>query len=129
MAGDLRRARALSRTDADVVLIDGVRSAEAITEIRRIIGDKPLLFNQIAGGKSPGLSLPELSALEVDLAIYSTPCLFAAQEGMDNALIRLRHADGRLPELNIDRVGVTPPLGLLEHNISRHHGTPVRAGR
>ena len=47
------------RTDADVVLIDGVRSAGAITEIRTVIGDKPLLFNQIAGGKSPRLSLPD----------------------------------------------------------------------
>jgi hypothetical protein len=36
------------------------------------------LFNQIAGGKSP--RLPELSALAVDVAIASTPCLFAAKE-------------------------------------------------
>ncbi|QYN18976.1 oxaloacetate decarboxylase [Amycolatopsis sp. DSM 110486] len=124
----LRRAEALARTDADVVLIDGVRSAEAITEIRTAIGDKPLLFNQIAGGKSPRLSLPELSALGVDVAIYSTPCLFAAQEAMDNALIRLRHDDGRLPELGAGGVGVAQSLGLLERNISRHHATPARVG-
>ncbi|MEV0068090.1 MULTISPECIES: hypothetical protein [unclassified Amycolatopsis] len=42
-----------------MVLIDGVRSAGAITEIRTVIGDKPLLFNQIAGGKSARLSLPD----------------------------------------------------------------------
>ncbi|MEU4674433.1 isocitrate lyase/PEP mutase family protein [Amycolatopsis sp. NPDC023774] len=124
----LRRAEALAQTDADVVLIDGVRSAEAITQIRTVIGDKPLLFNQIAGGKSPRLSLPELSALGVDVAIYSTPCLFAAQEAMDNALIRLRHDDGRLPVLGADGVGVAQSLELLERNISRHHATSGRIG-
>jgi 2-methylisocitrate lyase-like PEP mutase family enzyme len=117
----MRRARALAETDADVVLIDGVRSAEAITEIRQVIGNKPLLFNQIAGGKSPRLSLPELARLGVDVAIYSTPCLFAAQEAMDNALIQLRHDDGRLPEVGESGVGVAQSLGLLERNISRHH--------
>jgi 2-methylisocitrate lyase-like PEP mutase family enzyme len=117
----MRRARALAETDADVVLIDGVRSAEAITEIRQVIGNKPLLFNQIAGGKSPRLSLPELARLGVDVAIYSTPCLFAAQEAMDNALIQLRHDDGRLPAVGESGVGVAQSLGLLERNISRHH--------
>lgn len=50
----LTRAKALAATDADVVLVDGVRDVEAIRRIRDSIGDKPLLFNQIAGGRSPG---------------------------------------------------------------------------
>ncbi|MEV5721860.1 isocitrate lyase/PEP mutase family protein [Amycolatopsis mediterranei] len=125
----IRRAEALARTDADVVLVDGVRSVEDITEIRRVIGRKPLLFNQIAGGKSPRLSLPELSALGVDMAIYSTPCLFAAQEAMDNALSRLRRDDGRLPDLGDSGVGVTQTLELLERNISRHHSAPAEETR
>ncbi|MCQ8832202.1 isocitrate lyase/PEP mutase family protein [Streptomyces malaysiensis] len=117
----LRRAKALAATDADVVLVDGVRSIEWIHKVRRIIGDKPLLFNQIAGGKSPRLSLSELSELGVDVAIYSTPCLFAAQTAIDRALTKLREADGRLPQTGPDTVGVAECLALLEKNISRHH--------
>ncbi|MEV4434406.1 isocitrate lyase/PEP mutase family protein [Streptomyces sp. NPDC049585] len=117
----LRRAEALAATEADVVLVDGVRSVEWIRKIRGVIGDKPLLFNQIAGGKSPRLSLTELGDLGVDVAIYSTPCLFAAQTAMDEALRRLKGEDGRLPEVVPGSVGVAECLGLLERNISRHH--------
>ncbi|MFF5439952.1 oxaloacetate decarboxylase [Streptomyces achromogenes] len=117
----LRRAKALAATDADVVLVDGVRSVDWIHKVRKVIGDKPLLFNQIAGGKSPRLSLSELSALGVDVAIYSTPCLFAAQTAIDRALTELKQADGRLPQTGPDSVGVAECLALLEKNISRHH--------
>ncbi|MFJ6572059.1 oxaloacetate decarboxylase [Streptomyces sp. NPDC091292] len=119
----LRRAEALARTDADVVLVDGVRSVEWIRRIRAVVGDKPLLFNQIAGGKSPRLSLSELTELGVDVAIYSTPCLFAAHQAMDTALAELKYADGRLPAVRDDAaaVGVRESTELLARNISRHH--------
>ncbi|MEU1278585.1 isocitrate lyase/PEP mutase family protein [Streptomyces sp. NPDC005805] len=118
-----RRAVALAKSGADVVLVDGVRSVESIRRVRDAIGDTPLLFNQIAGGKSPRLSLTELSALGVDLAIYSTPCLFAAHEAIDRALRELKAADGRLPDTagTPDAVGVRESTRLLERNISRHH--------
>ncbi|MFE2376793.1 oxaloacetate decarboxylase [Streptomyces sp. NPDC059398] len=125
----LHRAAALAKTDADVVLVDGVRSVEWIRRIRDVIGDKPLLFNQIAGGKSPRLSLPELDALDVDVAIYSTPCLFAAHEAIDTAMRTLKAADGRLPRVSGPRsVGVPESTQLLERNISRHHDSPSRLG-
>ncbi|GAA2272181.1 oxaloacetate decarboxylase [Kitasatospora cystarginea] len=117
----LRRAEALAATDADVILVDGVRSVDWIRKVRAVIGDKPLLFNQIAGGKSPRLSLPELTELGVDVAIYSTPCLFAAHSAIDQALVELKKADGRLPEFTADSVGVAESLALLERNISRNH--------
>ncbi|GCD93190.1 isocitrate lyase/PEP mutase family protein [Embleya hyalina] len=118
----LRRAAALAETDADVVLVDGVRSIEWISRIRAVIGDKPLLFNQIAGGKSPRLSLTELTELDVDVAIYSTPCLFAAHSAIDAALADLAFADGRLPQVNEGAgIGVRESTELLEKNISRHH--------
>ncbi|GHF70173.1 carboxyvinyl-carboxyphosphonate phosphorylmutase [Streptomyces mashuensis] len=123
----LRRAKALAATEADVVLVDGVRDVDRIRMVREVIGDKPLLFNQIAGGKSPRLSLPELTELGVDVAIYSTPCLFAAQAAMDEALRALRRNDGRLPATGDGAgVGVAECLALLEKNISRHH-TPAPA--
>ncbi|GAA3487035.1 MULTISPECIES: isocitrate lyase/PEP mutase family protein [Streptomyces] len=121
----LRRARALAATDADVILVDGVRSTEWIQRIREVVGGKPLLFNQIAGGKSPRLSLTELTGLGVDAAIYSTPCLFAAHQAMETALAELRLADGRLPAADVSTVGVRESTALLARNISRHHGAPT----
>ncbi|WP_299537165.1 oxaloacetate decarboxylase [uncultured Streptomyces sp.] len=122
----LRRAAALAETEADVVLVDGVRSVEWIRRIRGVVGDKPLLFNQIAGGKSPRLSLTELTELGVDVAIYSTPCLFAAHRAMDTALAELKFADGRLPATDeAGGIGVSQSTDLLARNISRHHGSPA----
>ncbi|MFF6774078.1 oxaloacetate decarboxylase [Streptomyces sp. NPDC012637] len=123
----LHRAQRLAATEADVVLVDGVRSVEWIRRIREVVDGKPLLFNQIAGGKSPRLSLSELSELGVDVAIYSTPCLFAAHAAMDSALAELKAADGRLPSFDPESgVGVAASTRLLERNIARHHDTTSR---
>ncbi|MEV5599056.1 isocitrate lyase/PEP mutase family protein [Streptomyces sp. NPDC052496] len=118
----VRRAAALAETDADVVLVDGVRSVAWIERIRSVVGSKPLLFNQIAGGKSPRLSLSELTELGVDVAIYSTPCLFAAHGAIDGALADLKNADGRLPGTGqTGSVELRCATELLEKNISRRH--------
>jgi 2-methylisocitrate lyase-like PEP mutase family enzyme len=123
----LDRAKALAATDADVILVDGIRSVEWIRRVRDVVGDKPLLFNQIAGGKSPRLSLDELSELGVDVAIYSTPCLFAAHEAMDSALAELKGAGGRLPVVDPERgIGVRAATSLLELNMA--HRRTERAG-
>ncbi|MFJ5797157.1 isocitrate lyase/PEP mutase family protein [Streptomyces decoyicus] len=125
----LRRAAALAETDADVVLVDGVRSVDGIRRIRQVTGAKPLLFNQIAGGKSPRLSLSELTALGIDVAIYSTPCLFAAHRAMETAMAELKYADGRLPAAGDGggEVGVKEATELLTRNISRPRPVPEPA--
>ncbi|NXY95616.1 isocitrate lyase/PEP mutase family protein [Streptomyces sp. BR123] len=125
----LHRAERLAATGADVVLVDGVRSVEWIRRIREVVGDKPLLFNQLAGGKSPRLSLGELAELGVDVAIYSTPCLFAAHEAMDSALRDLRRDDGRLPLVSAEGgIGVTAATRLLEDNVARLRPVAERVG-
>jgi 2-methylisocitrate lyase-like PEP mutase family enzyme len=115
----LRRAAAFAGTDADVVLVDGVRGVDTIRRVREAAGDKPLLFNQIGGGRSPRLSLTELDALGVDAAIYSTPCLFAAHRAIDGALAALKAADGLLPDPAAEPggVGVAESTALLERNL------------
>ncbi|MFI9011108.1 oxaloacetate decarboxylase [Actinosynnema sp. NPDC053489] len=123
----LRRAAAFARTDADVVLVEGMPSVEVVRAVRRVVGGKPLLFNQIAGGRSPRLSLGELAGLGVDAAIYSTPCLFAAHAAIEDAMVRLKEADGVLPD---DSIGVADSQELLWRNVSRHHDVPgPRASR
>ena len=109
-----------------MVLVDGVRSVDWIRRIRQVTGAKPLLFNQIAGGKSPRLSLTELAALGIDVAIYSTPCLFAAHRAMETAMAELKYADGRLPAAGDSggEIGVKEATELLARNIGRPHPVP-----
>ncbi|GAA1340856.1 isocitrate lyase/PEP mutase family protein [Saccharothrix algeriensis] len=110
----VERAAAFARTDADAVLVDGIPSTALLRRVAAAAAPTPLVFNQIAGGRSPALSLGELAGLGVDVAIYSTPCLFAAHRAVDDALTRLREADGRLPE---DSIGVADSQSLLRHNL------------
>ena len=124
----LRRAEMPAATDADVLRVDGVRSVEWIRKVRGMVGSKPLLFNQIAGGLSPRLSLTGLEELGINVAIYSTPCLFAAHTAMANAVTELRTNDGRLAEVTTDDVGVASSIALLERNLSRHHPRPDSTG-
>ncbi|MGP0083475.1 MAG: oxaloacetate decarboxylase [Steroidobacteraceae bacterium] len=112
-----RRIEALSRTDADVLLVDGIRSIQTLREVRKIT-NKPILFNQIAGGKSPRVSLGDLRKAGASLTLYSTPCLFAAQAAIDDALTQIFAQDGMLPDTNQARcVGVDQCTSILESNV------------
>lgn len=64
------------------------------------------------------------------MAIYSTPCLFAAHRAMDTALAELRLSDGRLPAADEGQeIGVTESTRLLAKNITRHHALPGRPAK
>jgi len=115
-----RRVEAFSKTDADALLVDGVRSLDVLREVRRMTS-KPILFNQIAGGKSPRVTLSELREAGASLALYSTPCLFAAQTAIDRALAEIFADDGRLPDAAKGQgVGVRECTAILQNNMNRH---------
>ncbi len=116
-----RRVRAFAAAGADAVLIDGVRDLDVVRRVSTDL-DCPVVFNQIAGGKSPRCSLTELSHAGVTAAIYSTPCLFAAQAAIDAALAELVDSDGRLPAPSADHVGVADCTRVLEANAVRRDG-------
>ncbi len=126
-----RRVERISMTDADVILVDGIRSIETLREVRKIT-DKPLLFNQIAGGKSPRVALSELMEAGATLVLYSTPCLFAAQTAMNDSLSAIFSNDGRLPDTAYGHsVGVTECSTLLQKNMDLHlpEGNTVKLKR
>lgn len=90
-----RRARAFADLGADAVLVDGIPDLGVVKELRREVGC-PLVVNQIAGGHTPSYTLGELDAAGASFVIYSTPCLFAAQTAVEEALASLDARDGRL---------------------------------
>ena len=114
----LRRVEAFAHCGADAVLCDGLDDLNRLPSIRDA-ARRPVMFNQIAGGKSPGATLSELATLGVSLVNYSTPCLFAAQQAMDEAMTSLRRADGKLPDATTDGVGVAACTALLKENLAR----------
>lgn len=112
----LARVAAYSQTAADAILVDGIGDEALLREIRAMT-DKPLAFNQLAGGASPHRSFADLQAAGVALAIYSTPCLFAAQAAISNALQQLKGQ----PDDHWQRGGVSLQQcqELLETNLRR----------
>ncbi|HEY3204985.1 MAG TPA: isocitrate lyase/PEP mutase family protein [Thermoanaerobaculia bacterium] len=112
----LRRARAFDRTAADAILVDGIADLEFLRQMRREVR-KPLAFNQIAGGKSPARSWTELREAGVSIIIYSTPCLFAAHQAIEQELVMLRNEDGRLPEPVPPRVSLALANARLRENL------------
>lgn len=109
-----RRAHAFAEAGADAILIDGLHDLNLLKQLKSTI-DKPLMFNQIAGGKSPPCTLAELKAAGVSLVNYSTPCLFAVQAGIEEAMIALKESGGRLP----DRISVQDCNAILKDNLIR----------
>ncbi len=111
----VRRVEAFAAAGADAVLVDGLRDLETV---RRLSGrvDRPFCFNQIAGGKSPPCTLSELKEAGVSLVIYSTPCLFAAQSAIDEALATLKARDGTLAG---SKIGVRDCTAILSDNLAR----------
>lgn len=112
-----RRVEAFAREGADAVLVDGVRDLELLRELKYRV-NCPITFNQIAGGKSPRCGLQELKEVGASLVIYSTPCLFAAQEAIDEAMRSLKATDGLL-EVGSGRVDVKGCTAVLSENLSR----------
>ncbi len=105
----VRRAAAFGQVGSDAVLADGITSLDLLGELRRAVRC-PVAFNQIAGGKSPACGLSELRGRGASIAIYSTPCLFAAHAAMDGALRGLLESDGSIG------AGSTPRTTLAQCN-------------
>lgn len=115
-----RRNRAFAETGADAILVDGVKNLDLVRNLKSQV-DKPLVFNQIAGGKSSPCSLGELRDAGVSLVIYSTPCLFLAQAAIENAIKSLKENDGLLQDIGTGRVDVQGCTALLSENLARRN--------
>jgi 2-methylisocitrate lyase-like PEP mutase family enzyme len=110
-----RRVDAFAEAGADAVLVDGLKSLDTVRKLSQRAG-RPFCFNQIAGGKSPPCTLNELRNAGAKLVIYSTPCLFAAQSAIEDAMSELSTANGSLAA---SRIGVKDCTSILSANLAR----------
>jgi len=116
-----RRLLAFAEVGADAVLVDGLKSLDTVRRLSRKV-KRPFCFNQIAGGKSPPCTLTELREAGVQLVIYSTPCLFAAQPAIEDAMLALKQADGSLAR---SRIGVKECTRVLQENLARRRAPRI----
>lgn len=109
------RIKAFVEAGADAVLVDGLKDLEVVRKLSQQI-DRPFCFNQIAGGKSPVCTQTELTQAGISIAIYSTPCLFAAQTAIEQAMTQLKVQDGSLAG---SPIGVKDCTNILNDNLVR----------
>jgi 2-methylisocitrate lyase-like PEP mutase family enzyme len=88
----IHRVKKFSECGADAIMVEGIRDINSIKTIRQEVGDDIYVgVNLIKGGKTGPVSLDDASKLGVDFIIYSTPCLFVAQEAIESSLSGFIH--------------------------------------
>jgi 2-methylisocitrate lyase-like PEP mutase family enzyme len=94
----LDRAAAYAEAGADGVMVEAIRNLETLSKLRSWVS-VPIMVNQLHGGKSPNWRFDELEDAGASILICSTPCLFAAQYGMERYLDKMLE-ENRLPSQN-----------------------------
>jgi 2-methylisocitrate lyase-like PEP mutase family enzyme len=116
----IRRVRAFNESGADWILVDGIVDLDMVGELKAHTA-KPLVFNQITGGKAPSCSLSTMKNAGIAVPLYSTPCIFAGQASMQDALRHLVEHDGILPPVGPSQVGLGQCMALLRENHGKLH--------
>ena len=94
----IERAVSYAEAGADGVMVEAVRDLKTIEKLRSYV-TVPIMVNQLHGGKSPNWRFDELEGAGASIVIYSTPCLFAAQYGIEHYLDKMLEVR-RLPSEN-----------------------------
>ncbi len=81
----IERAVNYAEAGADGVMVEAIRDLKAVSKLRSLVS-VPIMINQLHGGKSPNWRFDELEDAGVSIVMCSTPCLFAAQYGIEKYL-------------------------------------------
>jgi 2-methylisocitrate lyase-like PEP mutase family enzyme len=117
----IARAKRFHAAGADVVLIDGLPSLEALQRVgSEVPGHK--VINLIHGGKTPLLPSDQLHQLGFKIVLYSTPALYAATLAMLNAMTLLRETR-QLSSISTDSVSFGDFQQFIESRYFRRPGS------
>lgn len=112
----IQRAVESAKLGADAVLVDGLKQVEIIHNLRaEIPAQTHIVVNVISGGMTPPISLTELSNMGVGITLYSTLCLFAAHQAIEEALGIVHENDGELTP-GLQKIGLGENNNLLREN-------------
>jgi len=79
------RALIYADAGADGVMVEAINDLETIAKLRAQVS-LPIMINQLHGGKSPNWTFDEMADAGASIVICSTPCLYAAQYGIEKYL-------------------------------------------
>lgn len=112
----IQRVSAFAETGIDAVMVEAVRDCDSIKRIRaKIPPEISLVINLIYGGKTRMMDQKTMEELGVNVVIYSTPCLYAAQKAIETTLSQLASNNLLLDE-RTPCVSLQENTNLLEEN-------------
>jgi carboxyvinyl-carboxyphosphonate phosphorylmutase len=85
----IERGNLYADAGADLIFVEAPVSEEEMQRIAREV-KAPLLANMVAGGRTPGLTVPALERLGFKLVIFPAVCMGAAITAIEQALERLK---------------------------------------
>jgi 2-methylisocitrate lyase-like PEP mutase family enzyme len=85
----IRRGRLYQSAGADIIFIESPTTVDQIKEIASSF-EKPLMLNQIEGGKTPLLAVEELDRLGYRIVAYALTALMASVKAMQQTLAALK---------------------------------------
>jgi 2-methylisocitrate lyase-like PEP mutase family enzyme len=116
----IARAQRFAAAGADVTLVDGLPSVEALRRVgHEVPGHK--VINLIHGGKTPLLPSSELHDLGFKVVLYSTPALYTATRTMLATMARLART-GELGSISDESMTFRDFQQLLESTYLQRHG-------
>jgi 2-methylisocitrate lyase-like PEP mutase family enzyme len=114
------RAKRFLAAGADVTLIDGLPTVDALKRIgQEVPGHK--VINLIRGGKTPLLPSDRLHELGFKIVLYSTPALYAVMDALLGAMATLHHR-GSLDSISDRSVTYAEFQRFIEDNYFRRRG-------
>jgi 2-methylisocitrate lyase-like PEP mutase family enzyme len=99
--GAIDRARRYREAGADALFVEAATSEADIERVASELGDVPLLFNWVEGGKTPPVPYDRLCELGFAIVIFPLTTLLTAVTSIRRALAQIKDAG-------------TPPAHLLE---------------
>ncbi len=116
----IRRAKCFASAGADVTLVDGLPSREALQRVgSEVPGHK--IINLIHGGKTPLLPSDELHDLGFKIVLYSTPALYTAARAMLDSMSRLA-VTRQLGSISDESIAFRDFQGMLESAYFQRRG-------
>ena len=86
----LDRARAARDAGADALFVEALQNKDELEQVATALADIPLVFNWAEGGKTPPLTIEQISELGFAMVIMPISTLLAATRAMQEALAQIR---------------------------------------
>jgi 2-methylisocitrate lyase-like PEP mutase family enzyme len=116
----IMRAKQFHSAGADVTLVDGLFSVDALKRVGAEVPGKKIV-DLIHGGKTPLLGSDQLHQLGFNVVLYSTPALYTAMDAMLGAMKLLRESR-RLDAIGDRSVSFQEFQTFIEDNYFRRRG-------